>query len=212
MKDIVQNRFTVFKLNARLIIIYLVVSVFMSTYSYGQSKDIYPATESAIRKKIVMVSELQILRSTHANLFSGGSLVVGYYVKPLVLISIGSEYSYAPSHVDNGWDLFNLKMIPIFIDGKFFLTKNRKVIPFIQVSQGVSFVNYRKEDQFKIFTPYMVSEKGYYVYGGAGASVRITKKIDFLFGVGIKSFHLSLNALEVNPHGVSYRFGFGFEI
>ncbi len=150
------------------------------------------------------------MRTTHATYFNGGSITAGYYFTPKLLISLGAEYSYDYYHNDNGWNLYNLKFLPVFIDAKVVVGKERAITPFIQLSQGLSFINYRKEDQQNVFAPYQVSETGYYVYGGGGVWIKIGKYISFQMGVGFKAFHMSTYALEVNPHGLTGRCGFAF--
>lgn len=174
------------------------------------AQDTSKKSSLAIKEKYCVTAEFQTLRTTHATFFNGGDLTVGYFISQSLVMSVGVEYSYNYYHDDNGWDLYKLKMLPIFVDAKLLLKKGKRVTPFFQLSQGISIINYRKEDQLNIFTPYHVSETGYYIYGGTGVSIKIRGNISIQMGVGFKAFHISSNVLAVNPHGLTFRSGVAY--
>lgn len=183
---------------------------FILTSNWLNAQDTSKKSSFQIKERYSITTEFQTLRTTHATYFNGGSLTVGYFISPRVVISAGVEYSYDYFHNDNGWNLYQLKIVPFFIDAKFLMNMNKRITPYFELSQGMSFINYRKEDQLNVFAPYHVSEKGYYVYGGTGASIKIAGNLSFQIGVGFKAFHISSNVLEVNPHGLTFRSGVSY--
>ena len=162
------------------------------------------------RSRYVIATEFQSMRSTHNTFFNGASVSAGYHLSSRFILSLAVEYSYDHFHNDNGWNLYNVKMMPVFSDLRWQMKKRNFIRPYVQVSQGVSFINYTKESQLGAFATHHVSEAGFYVYGGVGAMVDLTNNISWQLGLGFKAFHISTNVLEVNPHGTTLRTGIAF--
>ena len=189
----------------RIILFFLLLFIINSSIHAQESK-----SSPSPKRKYFLTTEFQTLRTTHATFFNGGDLAFGYHLFPKILMSIGAEYSYDYYHNDNDWNLYNLKMLPVFIDAKFILVRNKKISAFLQTSEGISFINFYKESIYNAFPPHHVSEVGFYAYAGGGANIRISDHVLFQLGVGIKSFHLSTYVWTVNPHGLTVRPGFVF--
>jgi hypothetical protein len=162
------------------------------------------------KQKIKITMEVQNLSSTHGTNFNGADLIVSYPLSPSFFVGLGTEYSHTGYHFDNGWNLTNLKFIPVFIDSKLNLTKNTILTPFVHLSSGISFASYTMEDISALGKFYPVSEKGLYLYSGIGLSLKSSKYFATFIDLGFKGYHMSLNALDVNPHGLTLRLGLEF--
>ena len=163
-----------------------------------------------IDKKIFATVELQNLNSTHGTNFKGADVVVSYQLSPSFSLGLGPEYSYTGYHFDNGYNLTKLKFLPVFADSKLDLSKGRTITPFLHLSTGISFANYYKEDVNALGTLYHVSESGLYAYSGFGVSCKLGNSISTFIETGFKGFHMSFNALDINPHGLTFRLGLKF--
>jgi len=161
-------------------------------------------------KKLFIVPEFHGLHTTHGSNFSGKSIILNYQYSKTFYFGLGAEFSLATFHGDNGWNLHNLKFIPVFLDFKLSVTKNKLLVPFFHTSEGISFNNYKKEADNYNGKSYNVSEKGLYVYAGIGVLFKIRKYLKPIIDIGFKGYHMSFNNLDVNPHGLTFRFGLMF--
>ena len=159
-------------------------------------------------KSYSVITEFQILETTHGTIFRGGDFVAGRSVSPKLFLGVGAELSYSHYHNDNYWDLYNLYFLPVFIDARYNLTKGSRVTPYLELSQGISFVNYKKEIQLHLWNTHHVFETGYSIYGGGGVSVKLSTHVKYILNCGFKSYHMSFNRLDVNPRGSTLRTGF----
>jgi hypothetical protein len=203
---------------------FIIAFLFISNFLFSEVPEIRSSVEcfSSVKEsklkirdstcfnKIVFQLSYEFMRSSHGNNFTGLSFTVNYSVSRKVYIGLGTEFSYSPLHIDNGWRLSYLKFFPIYLDFKMNLKEYKRVWPFINLSAGISFVTYKKEDYFKPGNPFRVSEKGLYVFSGTGCYIRITQKITSIIVLGFKGFHMSFNNLDVNPHGLTMRIGLMF--
>ena len=156
---------------------------------------------------VMVIGDVQVLRSTHDNYFPGGSIMA---VRPLtraVELGVGAEISHARYHPDNGWQLHHLYFIPLFVATRFNLIRKGETTIYLQTNQGVSLAHYQKQDDTVGQTPYGVAEYGYYGYAGGGIRWRVIRHVLIQVETGMKSFHLSTNELTVNPHGLTLRLG-----
>jgi hypothetical protein len=85
--------------------------------------------------------------------------------------------------------------------------KYKMFCPFFNLSEGISFINYKIEYYPGAGKLYNVSEKGEYLFAGFGCYIRINKYFSSVISIGFKGFHMSLNNLDVNPHGLTLRIG-----
>src|SRR6476659_5042774 len=122
----------------------------------------------------VLAVEAQSLFSTHGDIFKGASVL---YAKSLsrFTLGLGAEYTYTPYHLDNGWQLYHLHFLPLFIDAKYLYVQKKKLDAYVQLAPGLTFANYKKADGV---TPgiYQVREKGFYLYAGTGMHFKITNQ------------------------------------
>ena len=160
-------------------------------------------------KKMTTSVEVQNLFTTHGTNFNGIGVVESYMLSPRFALGLGAEYSWCDYHFDNGWNLTNLKFLPVYIDSKVNLTSGKKLTPFLRLSTGVSFANYNQ--QYALLGPIThISEQGFYLYSGAGISLKISKWLSTYVDLGFKGYHMSLNGLDINPHGINLRIGATF--
>jgi hypothetical protein len=165
-----------------------------------------PKSSLEYRKPFVL-AESQLMISTHSTYFKGVNVVFGYQFSNFFSLGLGTEYSYCPFHNDNNWNLSHLKFLPIFINTRFNLSENKKLMPFFVTSEGISFVHYKKEELSPKKAPYMVSERGIYFYSGFGLSYKINRKLTVIVDMGYMGFHMSFHNMDVNPHGYTVNLG-----
>ena len=158
--------------------------------------------DSTVNKKINLIVEYQFLRSTHSTYFKGGNIIIAKNISKRSSLGLGAEYAYCPAHGDNGYFLYNLNLIPVFVDYRYSLLKQSKIKPYLQADLGYSFVKYREVSLSPPYAERYVKEGGIYLKGAIGASYRINKFITPIISLGFKGFHNSLNDLDINPHGI----------
>lgn len=152
-------------------------------------------------------ADAQMLRSTHGNAFWGGSLAADYRLSKPVSIGLGMEYTYCNYHLDNGWDLYNLNFLPIYLEEKFRLPAEHKFNPYLHLEEGISFNHYDKVDPAISPNRVAVRENGLYGYSGLGLQFLQTKHSSLYVELGIKGFRITTNNLDVNPHGLTLKVG-----
>jgi hypothetical protein len=192
-----------------ILLIWLVkIQVVLSVNNYVQHFKHLLNEDSLLRSTLNL--EYQYLYTTHGTEFKGGSLSLGCINKDLFIFGLGVEFSHSGFHNDNGWKLYNLNFVPVFVDFKLNLRKNSIVVPFLHTSEGISFNSYKKIRDNNIGKFYHVSENGFYVYAGTGISIRLCKYLNPIVEVGFKGYHMSFNNLHINPHGFTIRAGMSF--
>jgi hypothetical protein len=160
--------------------------------------------------RLEFIIGIQDLKSTHNTYFWGGSLIVNYAVTPIFSLGLGAEYSYCPFHHDNASDLTNLKYVPLFIDTRIKLYKDGKLIPYWRFSTGISFATYTNKELDTQRNPYTVNDRGLYMLTAVGCSYKISRFFTPFIEFGLKGFHMSLNNLDINPHGLVLALGLEF--
>jgi len=150
------------------------------------------------------------LRSTHSTHFRGAAVEIGKEISPLFSLGGGLEYSGCPYHDDNGYDLYNVNFVPVYVNEKLKFIKTGKIIPLLDFSEGIPFTSYRQELINDPASAKQVHESGLYVFAGMGLLWNISKKISLLADTGIKSYNVTFNNLDVNPHGLSGKIGLVF--
>ncbi len=73
------------------------------------------------------------------------------------------------------------------------------------MSEGISFLNYKKQKNYSTIKPYNVSETGLYCFAGFGCYIWINKYFTSLINIGFEGFHMAPDNLIVNPHGLTLR-------
>ena len=151
------------------------------------------------------------LRSTHATFFNAVSLNAGYPFSRNFTAGIGAEYAACNYHEDNDWILTNLHFIPVYAFQKIGIMHRKAFDLYANLREGISFIDYHKDEI--LVAPgkvYPVTENGLYVYAGAGASKKLSQRLAITADIGMKSFHLSYDELEVNPHGINFMMGVNY--
>lgn len=154
--------------------------------------------------------ECHDLYSTHRDQFRGVSFSVSRSVSPMVTLGLGTEFSGNRFHFDNGFNLYHLRFLPVFADQQLTLRRKGRLYPVLHFSEGMSFARYRKEMPLNPGSNQHIHEKGIYLYAGGGLIRKLSDKLSLIAESGIKGFHNSFNALDVNPHGLTGRVGLIF--
>ena len=161
-------------------------------------------------KNYFVIAEYQRLRSTHASIFNGFNLILAKKLNTSNTLGVGIEYSWAPFHGDNGFNLYKLRFLPLFIDYRHYFFIGKKINPFVMANVGYSFSGYDEEENGKPLTKHRVKEGGVYLAGAIGTQYKICRNLSAMISVGFKGFHNTLNNLDVNPHGIVLRTGLSF--
>ena len=148
------------------------------------------------------------MRSTHQNHFRGANFMVWQKLKKNFSLGLGIEYAHSSFHGDNGYNLYNLTFIPVFLDVRYnFKTESRKFQPYLTIEPGLSFAKYKRENQNTGNVRIKISERGLYLYLGTGAKYQINKHLAPIVDFGFKGYKMSFNNLDINPHGIVLRAG-----
>ena len=153
------------------------------------------------------VMEYQDLYSTHRNHFRGGSFTVVRQVSDLFQLGIGAEYAASRYHLDNDWNLYHLRLLPVWFDVQLKPRRSRRLDPVVHTSEGISYITYGKK---VIANPGSIEhrrEVGLYTYLGAGFTWKISRRLLLVAEAGFKGYHMSFDAYQVNPHGSCWRAG-----
>ncbi|ULQ51050.1 hypothetical protein [Flavihumibacter fluvii] len=151
--------------------------------------------------------ELQCLRSTHGNNFRGTSVAVDKSISVPLSIGLGIEYTYTPTHLDNGWNLSNLNFLPVYAEERWQFKPLNATHAFVHFSEGISFMRYDKSIPDSNVPKHTLHESGFYGYAGLGLLWKLGRRNHLLTELGIKSFKITTNNLDVNPHGLTFRMG-----
>ena len=150
------------------------------------------------------------MNSTHGTRFRGVGVEVNKPVSSIFSLGIGFEYSGSSYHPDNGYDLFNLNFLPVYINQKLKLSGKHKLTPVLDFSEGLSVNTYRQELPNDPASAQDIHEMGLYLYGGAGLLWKFSKISSLIVDVGVKSYNVTFNNLDVNPRGLSGKIGLIF--
>ncbi|MGJ7031421.1 hypothetical protein [Niabella hirudinis] len=127
-------------------------------------------------------------------------------------LGAGIEYSGTAYHDDNGWNLYHLRFIPLYLAESFNVVTYGRWSTYLRLQEGGSFARYDKEFQDHPGTRYRIREAGLYGYGGAGTRYCVSERSGCFLEAGIKAFHLSFNNLDVNPHGFALKLGYVYRL
>ena len=146
--------------------------------------------------------------STHSTNFTGLHMGVNKQFSKLFTAGMGAGYSYCVLHGDNGFDLHHLNFIPLYASQNFTLARVKKFSAFINLKEGVTFKSYYRELQSNRGPRSHIRERGFYGYAGAGLCYSIMPQSAIVLQLGMKSYHISTNELEINPHGIGASIGY----
>jgi hypothetical protein len=188
-----------------------VTRVGLLVFPFALSAQVHEGNDFQVQQdRINVILGIQDLKSTHNTYFKGGSLIADYAISRVFSLGLGVEYSYCPFHHDNASDLTNLQYVPVFIDTRLRLPENGRLIPYWRFSTGISFATYTNKELDTQRNPYTVNERGLYMLTAIGCSYKICRFFTPFIEVGLKAFHMSLNNLDVNPHGSVLTLGLVF--
>lgn len=166
------------------------------------------ARDSSWTKKLSIIGEYQYFRTCHHSRFDGGYVYVTYNTSPYFSFGLGVAYNYSKLHIDNGYNLKNVKVLPILADFRYTPFAGWNVRPLAVVDLGYSaFIKYQQEDPMHIEPTKNMNDKGLYTYGGAGIQIKISKRTSLYTTEGYTGMHMSTNNLDVNPRGWTNKFG-----
>lgn len=152
------------------------------------------------------------LYSTHGTHFPGMSISYNRFFGKKWELGGGVEYSGTSFHDDNGWNLYHLRFIPVYLSEYFYIGDFDRWAPYVHLQEGISFASYEKEFLDHPGTRYPIKESGFYGYGGVGTRYTMSCKSGLFFEAGMKAYHLSFNNLDVNPHGFALKLGYVYRL
>ena len=177
---------------------------------HSPETSVIPDSRNIEKENIFLTASVQNLFTTHLTNFTGSNFLAGLRLSRTFWIGAGAELSHCNLHKDNGWTLTDLDFRPAYLDLKFEFPANHRFVPYVETAPGISFNHYDKVPQHYIAPVNEVSEKGAYLYMGAGIHYLLTKNIASSLDAGFKGYNFSFNNLDVNPHGFNMRFGLIF--
>lgn len=165
-------------------------------------------TDSASTNGFKLYPAIEVLRSTHSNVFLAPTLKINYLFKNGLEPGIGIEYSTSRIHHDNGYILRKVHFLPIYANLKYNFKSSKKLSLFVETSVGHSFNKYHRATDKEPNKQRKIQEGGIYLYSGLGTKYAITERNIIFFAVGFKGYKFSTNNLDINPHGISFTLGF----
>ncbi len=179
---------------------------------------------SSLFEKSFIIADYQNLRSTHVDHFTGFNMMAGYQFTPKFSLGLGVEDVFGLHHDDNGLKLSEIRLVPVFINARYLFGENRFIVPFIELSTGITFLKYYEKVKvpagspditetdgiYNFGPPFLVQERGLYTYIGSGVCFNISKHFIPFFGLGFKGYNMTSNNLSINPHGISFEIGCKF--
>lgn len=163
--------------------------------------------QQTMQAKTSINFSVENMYSTHRTNFTGGGLQAEKTISKLLDLGVGASFSYCKFHNDNYWNLYRLSFLPIYVTQTLHIWRHKKLHPYLHFREGATFKWYDKEFENKPGIIEKKRETGFYGYAGAGGTYKVAAKTNLFAELGLQSFHLSGNELEVNPHGVTGRIG-----
>jgi hypothetical protein len=165
-------------------------------------------TDSPWYKKLAVIGEYQHFITVHHSHFNGGYAFLTYNASANFSMGLGVAYDYGPLHVDNGYNLRHMKILPVLADFRYVPFSKWIVSPFAVADVGYStFIKYEQEDPQHIEATRNITDKGIYTFGGFGLLVKLSHRATLYTSTGFTGVHMSFNNEDVNPRGLAYRFG-----
>lgn len=157
-------------------------------------------------------AEFNYLYSTHSTKFRGPSVAIDKDLNNHWTLGLGVGYNFCPFHPDNGFDLKDLKLIPIYGLVQYRFSHHRLFDPYATFKTGVTLLNYKQKDASKNDSYANIHSKGWYTYLGGGTFVNLNAIYQLYINVGLIGYKMSFNDLDINPHGVSGNIGIRVKI
>ena len=196
---------------------YLIISVsllfFYSSFNCSAAVINSPSADSTKivspwYKKLSIIAEYQYFKTCHHSRFDGGYAFVDYNATANFAIGLGIGYDYSTLHIDNGYNLRHVKVLPVLADFRYVPFSNWIVCPFAVADVGYStFIKYEQEDPTHVENTINVTDRGLYTYGGGGVLVKLSHQVTVFTTAGFTGMHMSFSNLDVNPRGLSNQVG-----
>jgi hypothetical protein len=165
-------------------------------------------TDTPWHKKLSIIAEYQYFKTVHHSRFDGGYAFLDYNATANFAMGLGIGYDYSTLHIDNGYNLRHVKVLPVLADFRYVPFSNWIVCPFAVADVGYStFIKYEQEDPTHVESTRNVTDHGLYTFGGAGILVKLSHKVTAYTSAGFTGMHMSFNNLDVNPRGLSNQIG-----
>lgn len=159
-------------------------------------------------KKLAIIAEYQYFRTCHHSRFDGGYVFADYNVNANFAMGLGLGYDYSALHIDNGYNLRHVKVLPVLADFRYVPFSDWKICPFAVVDLGYStFLKYEQEDPTHAEPTLNMTDHGLYTFSGGGFLVKLSRQMTIFTTTGFTGMHMSFNNLDVNPRGLSNQFG-----
>lgn len=184
----------------------VLLSLILSIFSYTKATSLANKADSTKKNNYQLIAEYQLLRSTHSTKFKGFNVIFAKRLNAKKSLGLGVEYAYAPFHGDNGYYLYHLNFVPVYVDYRYHFNQH-KLSPFVIADVGYSFVSYQRELIGDPSSLTQVREGGIYLQGDIGLSYHLCKCVEPMLSLGFKGFHNSFNNLDIDPHGLTLRAG-----
>lgn len=165
-------------------------------------------TNATRGKKLSIILEYQYFRTCHHSRFDGRYAFVDYNLSGNFAIGLGIGYNYSALHIDNGYNLRRVKVLPLLADFRYVPFANWIVCPFAVADVGYStFIKYDQEDPTHVEPTVSRTDHGLYTFGGAGVLFKLSHRVTLYTSAGFTGMHMSFNNLDVNPRGLSNQVG-----
>ena len=169
-------------------------------------------TEAPDRWHLQVAPTYNYLYSTHGTKFRGFGINIEAPLSARVQAGLGIERIYCPYHYDNGWNLSDLHLVPLYGMIRYHITEGGRIRPYVKAALGISFMRYNQQKARTTEPTVSIHSSGLYCYGGPGTTVAIKKGIYFFVEMGLVGYKMSFRALDINPHGVTGKTGVLFTL
>ncbi len=196
--------------SVKLLLSFLILLIAIHCLAKPAEQSIYSKalTDSLWNKKLSVITEYQYFRTVHHSRFDGAYAFLDYNVSANLAMGLGIAYTYSNLHIDNGYNLRHVKVLPVLADFRYVPFSSWKVCPFAVADIGYStFLKYEQEDPTRVTATVNMTDHGLYTYGGVGILVKINHQFTLFTTAGFTGMHMSFNNLDVNPRGMSNQFG-----
>jgi len=165
-------------------------------------------TDTPWYKKLSVIAEYQYFKTVHHSRFDGGYAFLDYNATAHFAMGLGIAYDYSTLHIDNGYNLRHVKVLPVLADFRYVPFSHWIVSPFAVADVGYStFIKYEQEDPTHVESTRNVTDRGLYTYGGGGLLVKLNHRVTLYTSAGFTGMHMSFSNLDVNPRGLTNKIG-----
>lgn len=197
-----------FRITLLLLLLFFFTSFTCLASTVKQQMTDSAKTDTTWHKKLSFIVEYQYFKTCHHSRFDGAYAFVDYNVSNNLAMGLGIGYDYSALHIDNGYNLRHVKVLPVLADFRYVPFANWIVCPFAVADVGYStFIKYEQEDPKHVEPTTNMTDHGLYTFGGGGILVKLNHQITLYVTAGFTGMHMSFNNLDVNPRGLSNQLG-----